>query len=94
VYEWANKFKNGVNSVADAPRPGQAHRVITPETIAAAEGLIRADRRITVAGMADMLQMSVGSAYQIQRFHIFSGQKSDDRTLLFFRAHFQTRDHL
>ena len=62
VYEWANKFKNGVSSVADAPRPGQVHRVICPETIAAAEGLIRAALRIIVAEMADMLRMSVGSA--------------------------------
>ncbi|XP_021937416.1 uncharacterized protein LOC110838493 [Zootermopsis nevadensis] len=34
VYEWSRKFRNGVTSVADAPRPGQAHRVVTPESIA------------------------------------------------------------
>lgn len=33
VYEWSNKFKNGVISVADSPRPGQANRVVTPESI-------------------------------------------------------------
>jgi hypothetical protein len=30
VYEWVQKFKNGVQSVEDSPRPGQAHRVVTP----------------------------------------------------------------
>jgi len=26
---------NGISSVTDCPRPGQAHRVVTPEGIAA-----------------------------------------------------------
>ena len=30
VYEWTRKFLNGVSSVTDSPRPGQAHRVVTP----------------------------------------------------------------
>ena len=35
VYEWTRKFMNGISSVTDCPRPGQAHRVVTPEGIAA-----------------------------------------------------------
>ncbi|KDR11787.1 hypothetical protein L798_14292 [Zootermopsis nevadensis] len=35
VYEWSRKFRSGVTSVANAPHPGQAHRVVTPESIAA-----------------------------------------------------------
>jgi len=35
VYEWTRKFMNGISSVTDSPRPGQAHRVVTPEAIAA-----------------------------------------------------------
>jgi hypothetical protein len=35
VYEWSRKFLNGVSSVTDTPRPGQAHRVVTPEATAA-----------------------------------------------------------
>ena len=27
VYEWSRKFANGVTSVEDAPRPGQAQRL-------------------------------------------------------------------
>ena len=34
VYEWTGKFMNGISSVTDCPRPGQAHRVVTPEGIA------------------------------------------------------------
>jgi len=28
---------NGISSVRDSPQPGQAHRVVTPEAIAAVE---------------------------------------------------------
>ena len=46
VYEWTRKFLNGVSSVGDFPRPGQAHRVVTPEAIAAVEAeLFQANRR-------------------------------------------------
>ena len=31
VYEWSRKFANGVTSVEDAPRPGQAQRVDSTE---------------------------------------------------------------
>jgi hypothetical protein len=33
VYEWTMKFTNGISSEADSPRPGQAHRVVTPEVM-------------------------------------------------------------
>ena len=29
VYEWTGKYMNGISSVTDCPRPGQAHRVDT-----------------------------------------------------------------
>jgi hypothetical protein len=41
VYEWVQKFKNGVQSVEDYPQPGQALRVVTPEMIAAVDDLIQ-----------------------------------------------------
>ena len=28
VYEWTRKFMNGISSLTDSPRPGQAHRVV------------------------------------------------------------------
>ena len=43
VYEWSRKFANGVTSVEDAPRPGQA-RVVTPQNIAAVEAMVMENR--------------------------------------------------
>ena len=41
VYEWTKKFMNGISSVTDAPRRGQAHRVVTSEGIAAVETIVK-----------------------------------------------------
>jgi hypothetical protein len=48
VYERSRKFRNSMTSVADAPRSGQAHCVVTPESIAAAEAIVMDNRRVTV----------------------------------------------
>jgi hypothetical protein len=48
---------NGISSVTDSPRPGQAHRVVTPEAIAAFG--------VTVNEIAAHLDMSHGSAHHI-----------------------------
>ena len=42
---------NGISSVTDSPRPGQAHRVVTPEAIAAVEAIVKENRRVTVNEM-------------------------------------------
>jgi len=65
VYEWTRKFLNGVSSVADSPRPGQAHRPVTPEAIAAVEAIVKDNRRVTVHEVAAHLDMSVASAHHI-----------------------------
>ena len=52
VYEWTRKFMNGVSSVTDSPRPGQARRVVTPEAIAAVEAIVKENRRVTVNEIA------------------------------------------
>jgi hypothetical protein len=65
VYEWVQNFKNGVQSVEDSPRPGQAHRVITPEMIVAAGDLIRECHRRTISKTAMEMKSSVGSAHAI-----------------------------
>jgi len=31
---------NGISSVTDSPRPGEAHRVVTPKGIAAVEAIV------------------------------------------------------
>ena len=48
VYEWTREFMNGISSVTDSPRPGQAHRVVTSETIAVVEAIVKENRRATV----------------------------------------------
>ena len=58
VYEWTRKFMNGISSVTDPPRPGQAHRVVTPEAIAAAEAIVKEYLRVTVNEIAAHLDMS------------------------------------
>jgi len=67
VYEWTGKFMNGISSVTDSPRPGQAHRVVTPEGIAAVEAIVKENRRVTVNEIAAHLAMSHGSAHNIVR---------------------------
>ena len=43
---------NGITSVTDCPRPGQAHPVVTPEAIAAVEAIVKENRRVTVNEIA------------------------------------------
>ena len=67
VYEWTRKFMNGISSVTDSPRPGQAYRLLTLEAIAAVEAIVKENRRVTVNEIAAHLDMSPGSAHHI--FH-------------------------
>ena len=57
VYEWSRKFANGVTSVEDAPRLGQAHRVVTPENTAAVEAIVRENRQVTLNEIAASLNI-------------------------------------
>jgi len=50
----------------DSSRPGQAHRVVTPEAIAAVETIVKENRRVTVNEIAAHLDMSHGSAHHIR----------------------------
>jgi len=67
VYRWTGKFMNGISSVTDSPRPGQAHPVVTPEGIAAVEDIVKVNRCVTVNEMAAHLDMSHGSAHHVVR---------------------------
>jgi len=58
---------NGISSVTDSPRPGQAHRVVTPEAIAAVEVIGKENRRVTVNEITTHLDISHGSAHHIIR---------------------------
>ena len=67
MYEWTWKFTNGISSVTDSLRSGQAHRVVTPEAIAAVETIVKENRRVTVKKkkIAAHLDVSHGSARHI-----------------------------
>jgi len=65
VYEWTEKFKNGVTNVEDSPRPGPAFTAVTEDNIAAVENVIRGKRRVTVKEVASLLDISVGSTHHI-----------------------------
>jgi len=52
---------NGISSVTDSPRPGQAHPVVTPEAIAAVEAIVKDNCYITVNEIAAHVDMSHGS---------------------------------
>jgi hypothetical protein len=56
---------NGISSVTDCLRPGQAHPVVTPEGTAVAEAIVNENHRVTVNEMAAHLDMSHGSAHHV-----------------------------
>ena len=49
---------NGIISVTDSPRPGQVHRVLTPEAIAVVEAIVKENRCVTVNEIAAHLDIS------------------------------------
>jgi hypothetical protein len=65
VYGWTKKFMNSISSVTDSPRPGQAHRLVTPEANAAVETTMKENHCITVNEIAAHLDMSHGTAHHI-----------------------------
>ena len=56
---------NGISSVTDSPRPGQAHRVVKQEATAAVEAIVKENRCVTVNEIATHLDVSHGSAHHI-----------------------------
>ena len=56
---------NGITSVTDSLRPGQAHRVVTPEANATFEAIVKENCCITVNELSVHLDMSHGSAHHI-----------------------------
>ena len=83
MYEWTRKFINDISSVTHSPRPGQAHRVVTPEAIAAVEAIMKENCHVTVNEIAAHMDMSHGSAHHIVhdvlQFHKVSATPADCR---------------
>ena len=76
---------NSISSVTDSPRPGQAHRVMTPEAIAAVEAIEKENRRVTVTDIAAHLDKSHGSAHHtvhdVLQFHKMFNKLRDKKYL-------------
>jgi hypothetical protein len=56
---------NGINSVTESPRAGQAYWIVTPEVIAVVEVAVKENRHVAVNGRAAHLDVSHGSAHRI-----------------------------
>jgi len=56
---------NGISSVTDSPRPGEAHRVVTPEAIAAVEAIVKENPPVRVNEIVPHPDMSHGSGHYI-----------------------------
>ena len=52
VYRCTRQFMNGISSITDSPRPGQAHPVVTPEGIAAVEDIVKENRSVAANEIA------------------------------------------
>ena len=65
VYEWIEKFKNGRTSVTQNEGAGRPVTATNEENIERSREMILSDRRITVDDVANRLQISHGSAYEI-----------------------------
>ena len=57
------RFKEGRISIKDEPRPGRPLEVNTPKKQQAVNDLILTERRITVEGIAQQLDISTGIAH-------------------------------
>jgi transposase len=70
VYEWIEKLKNGRTSVTyeGAGRPSTA---TTDNNIERVHNMVLLDRRLTIDEVANRLQISHGSAYEIIQVFYF-----------------------
>ena len=60
---------NGISSVTESPRPGQAHPVVITEAIAAVEAIVKGNRRVTmieIAARGDYIKNEVSVYFCVQ----------------------------
>ena len=61
VVEWCNKFRQGRESTKDLARPGPARVAASDENVRQLETFLRANRRIKVRELSQMLNISMGT---------------------------------
>mgnify|MGYP003623259327 CR=1 FL=1 len=67
VFEWHKRFKGGHEDLEDSPRPGRPVTAKTEVNINTIDSIVREDRRITIAKVADIMHLSVGTVDDIIR---------------------------
>lgn len=70
IRRWMNQFQRGDFSTLDGDRTGRPRESVTPEFIQKVYELVRADRRIKVSEIANILRISVGSVFTILHTHL------------------------
>jgi histone-lysine N-methyltransferase SETMAR len=65
VFEWHKRFKEGRTSVDDDSGRGRPSTSVMAQNLERAEQIVLADRHVTVAELASLLSISVGSAHTI-----------------------------
>ena len=69
VNKWCKSFREGRQTTSDHPRPGQANKVITNNSIASVNEMIQANRRIETREMSHELNLSKGTVHTIIHQH-------------------------
>ncbi len=69
VYRWFREFKRGRQSLEDEERIGRPATAVTEESIAAAEAMVREDRRVTYVDIEAALQIGSAAAVDILKNH-------------------------
>jgi hypothetical protein len=70
VHNWVEKFFQRHSKFTGDARPGRPVAITTEATVQRVEGLIRAERRITIDSLATALGCSHGLAYSIMNDHL------------------------
>ena len=65
VHQWVQEFKEGREGTHDMPRAGRPRSSLTSENTSKVESLILGDRRLTIAEIAKMVDISEGSVHHI-----------------------------
>jgi len=70
VYNWVREVKNGRQSLEDDPRTGGPRTAVTEAKVAAVLAMVKEDRQITIAQLAESLGISDGSVHTILHDHL------------------------
>ena len=71
VNKWCKSFRKRWQTTWDLPRPGQANKVITNDSIASFNEMIQANRRVTTREISHELNLSKGTVHIIIHQHLW-----------------------